>query len=166
MLPGRPYSIPGGRSLPPHRWESGTLGLDHTALTTYGQDIYSTGNADYYAENGSVMAVDGKLGANEPYVCVTPNYVDKQHLTAEYRYKGYSTNGVKGTEGNEKYGSDLKYYVAQDEDYVYLLIEDYAPYFEKDGKEGFTSTTESLILNYYNVRVGFDPEHYDRYLYM
>ena len=157
----------------PTRWFKGMTQTeidkgDHTSLTTYGQKIYATGNSNYFAQNGE-MRVDAAISgySYEPYVLVTPDFVSKVGVNRDYHYKrlgsGYFTEATEVSE----YSTNMKYYVAQDEDNVYLLIEDYAPYVERDGKPGLTSMYETTSRNNrYNVRIGFDTENYDRALFL
>ncbi|MBR2388069.1 MAG: DUF4886 domain-containing protein [Clostridia bacterium] len=160
----------------PLRWPSGTKGLDHTDLGAYGQDTYTSGSADYYATEG-VMAIDGRRGDDEPYYCITPDFVEvDKMLASEFRfYSGKagsileddpSTTDVNELEEAEKYASKYKYYVAEDDEKFYLVLENYAPFNELDGEEGLTEHSETIVNTHYNINVGFDPNNYDRSLYI
>ncbi len=161
--------IDGFTEMQPTRWLEGTTQEtinkgDDTSLTQYGQRIYATGKNNYMAADG-LMYLDGDRDIYEPYVDVTPNFVNKTGLSGEYYSNGYGSSAVTVNNSNIDYTSDLKYYVAQDNDSVYLLIEDYSPYVEADGTDGLTSRYEGILRNFaYNVRIGFDAENYDRAL--
>ncbi len=137
---------------------------DHTSLAEFGQKIYATGTKNYMAADG-VMYLDGDNNVYEPYVQVTPNFVNKTGLAGDYYSNAYGSSGIEVDNTSVDYTSNIKYYVAQDNDNVYLLIEDYAPYVEVDGTDGLSARHESILRNFYNVRIGFDAENYDRAIF-
>ena len=155
----------------PTRWNKGATQAvinagDHTSLLAYGQKIYATGLENYYASGDSFMYLNAAIDGHEPYVCVTPNYVDRVGISATdgtgYTY-GYST--INTTSVND-YATQIKYYVAQDEENVYLLIEDYAPYVEQNKNGIFDDCSESILRNQiYSINVGFDTANYERAVY-
>ena len=161
--------IDGFAEMQPTRWLEGTTQEtinkgDDTSLTQYGQKIYATGKKKYMAADG-LMYLDGDRDIYEPYVEVTPNFVNKTGLSGEYYSNSKGSSGVIVNNANIDYTSNLKYYVAQDKDNVYLLIEDYAPFVDANGNGTLDARHESILRNFaYNVRIGFDAENYDRAL--
>ena len=113
------------------------------------------------------MTVDGRLGEAEGWVCLTPDYATRTSLADEYRFNAWKENStVAVAEDKTAYASNFKLYVAQTETDVYFAIEDFAPYFEIDGEDGFTKACESICRNNYNIRLGFDVANYDRYVHI
>ncbi len=113
------------------------------------------------------MTVDGRLEEAEGWVCITPDNTNRTTLAEEYRFNAWKENSkVAIGEDQTAFASNFKFYVAQTETDVYFAIEDFAPYFEVDGEEGFTKASESLCRNNYNIRLGFDAANYDRYIHI
>ena len=140
-----------------------------TSLTQLGQDIYSTGSNNYKVADSDIDATDGVI--DSAYVKVTPNPVDHG---PSHTYIQYTSN--KGWNGQspleirtdwDAYAAllpDVNYYVAQSNDYIYLVVEEDVPYIT----EGVTvSGTESKLYSmnswgYYFLRLGFNPNDYSQ----
>ena len=126
------------------------------------------GNVFYTGDNytSDTVVLDGAMAENEGYVCVTPDFVDRLGLDSNdgngYSY-GYSA--LEEIDVSE-YATQMKYYVAQDDENVYLLIEDYAPFVDQNNNGTFDYYYESILRNQiYNINVGFDAENYERAVY-
>ncbi len=132
-------------------------------LASLEQSVYYTGPSFTATE---AMTVDGRLEEAEGWVCVTPEYASRTSLESEYRFNAWKEDSSIAISSEDKtaFASNFKFYVAQTETDVYFAIEDFAPYFELDGEEGFTKASESLCRNNYNIRLGFDAANYDRYI--
>ena len=134
-------------------------------LASLEQSVIYTG-VSYTATEA--MAIDGRLEEAEGWVCITPEYESKISLADEYRFNAWKENSsvAISEEDTTARASNIKIYVAQTESDVYFAIEDFAPYFEVDGEEGFTKACESICRNLYNIRLGFDTSNYDRYVHI
>lgn len=122
----------------------------------------------FYTASESIT-VDGRLEDAEGWVCITPEYAQKTSLETEYRFNALKEEPSAANISEEPttaFASNLKLYVAQTDTDIYFAIEDFAPYFEVDGEEGFTKACESLCRNVYNIRLGFDVANYDRYIHI
>ena len=134
-------------------------------LASLEQSVTYTGPSFTASE---AMTIDGRLEEAEGWVCVTPDYATRTSIADEYRFNAWKENSSVAfpEEATTAYASQFKFYVAQTETDVYFAIEDFAPYFEVDGEEGFTKASESLCRNNYNIRLGFDSANYDRYVHV
>ena len=102
----------------PLRWTTGTKGLDHTDLGSYGQDIYSTGVNAYNV----APVIDGTISSNEGWVLVTPNGVDSYRVSDNVHLES-GKSITKSSVQYENYHPEYNYYVAQTADKVYLAFE-------------------------------------------
>ena len=134
-------------------------------LASLEQAVRYTGSSFTASE---AMTVDGRLEEAEGWVCITPDYANRTSLADEYRFNAWKENSsvAVSAQSTTAYASEFKLYVAQTETDVYFAIEDFAPYFEVDGEDGFTKASESLCRNLYNIHLGFDVANYDRYVHI
>lgn len=114
-----------------------------------GQDVFST---DSNFKTSSII-IDGVLERKEGWVCVTPNGVDLHLTEAVFKKKSSDVLVVDKTlEAHKELMPKTKYYVAQDDNYVYLAIqqvENLSLY------EAINEKVKLALLTY--VRLGFNP---------
>ena len=132
-----------------------------TSLTQYGQDIYSTGTADY----SKAPAIDGKITTDEGWVCVTPDYVDAvrgSSLMNKYTGRGWDSSSRLDVHADPQnaLNSKFKIYVAQTATKVYVAIEDYSGWVDKNGNGIFDDPSEGMLRNNYHLMFGFNPNDY------
>ncbi|MBR2387886.1 MAG: hypothetical protein IKB02_03860, partial [Clostridia bacterium] len=128
-----------------------------TSLTQYGQDIYSTGDKSY----NKAPTLDGKINADEGWVLVTPDYLDKfrgSSLMNRYSGRGWDNSGDFGVHADpmDPLANNIKIYVAQTATKVYVAFENVSAWVDANDDGVFTAD-EGMLRNNYHLMVGFNP---------
>ncbi len=138
-------------------------------LTELGAKTYYTGTANFKATSEKPITIDGMIDESEPWVCVTSKNVNATPITS---FMDYTSN--KGWQGkvdlalqtayDARYICDVKYYVAQSDDSVYLALREVSPFVDLDDSGTFNDKAEGVGRSNYYYRIGFNNADYSQQL--